>query len=65
MTSDDVTNLQVYLGDYKLHSVSDGPLIARKVARVIYHRGFDNQTLVRKYSSRQKLLLDAYINLMF
>jgi len=48
MKSEDVSNLQVYLGDYKLNSISDGPLIVRKVARIIYHRGFDDQTLVRK-----------------
>jgi len=46
MSSQEVSNIQVYLGDYKLHSVSDGPLIVRKVSRVIYHRDYDEQTLV-------------------
>jgi hypothetical protein len=46
MSAEELSNLQVYLGDYKLHSVSDGPLITRKVSRVIYHREFDDQTLV-------------------
>ena len=47
MSRYDVANLKVRLGDYEIKTVGETDIFESKAARVVRHKEFSQQTLVR------------------
>lgn len=46
MSSWDVARLTAHLGDYDIRSQTETQHVARKIRRLVRHKGFDSRTLV-------------------
>lgn len=51
MSRDDVAALTVRLGDYQIRTVGETKTYESKVARVVRHKGFSSNTLVRELAT--------------
>lgn len=65
MTSSDVANLRIQIGDHDIYNPNEVKSETRTAVKVLYHKGFTMERLVHGNNEQSQILLIFYITYFF